>query len=289
MRMDANTWQPAASGSIPPMGWMTGSGNVSYMIANDPVSADWFLNTPNSFCTGASLTNNPTPGTYATTPALSLSSYTAPASGTVSGVPGLAALLANGATLPTPTVPYIQYGYEWIVYDNEDWAGTPTAEQLDPVTYMQDFIGACHSNGYNSIMAPGYDLYTPAKTKYPLNPGELEWQWFVRVIVARGGSGCSLFVLQQESQQNTSIFAELFNATAGTLASISPSTLVYGEVSSSNATGGTSASLLGANMATNAQTLTNPYPGGFYVAIPAPNQASGPYFFDDMKAAGYSA
>ena len=74
-----------------------------------------------------------------------------------------------------------------------------------------------------------------------------------------------------------------------TSAAIGSSWVSGTNISSSNATGGTSASLLGANMATNAQTLTNPYPGGFYVAIPAPNQASGPYFFDAMKTAGYSA
>lgn len=291
MRMDANTWQPATPPGPPPMGWMTGSGNISYLNGTAPSLAKTFFNTTSSFCTGASLTANPTPHGFAATPVLNLSSYTAPASGTAAGVPGLAALLTNGST---HTTPYIQYTYEWIAYDNEQQSSTPTVEQDDPVTYMQDFISACHSPpagnpSYKVICAPGYDLFNPAKTKYPLNPGELQWQWFVRVIVAMGGVGCDLFLLQNESQQNTPIFAELWNATAATLATISPATtVVFADVSSSNATGSTQQEL-GANMADNAQLLTSPYPDGFYVAMPSPNQAAGLYFFEAMEAAGYSA
>lgn len=285
--MDANTWRPAASGSIPAMGWMTGSGNISYVNGTAPSTAQWFFNSTLSFCTGASLVASPTPHGFAAVPVLNLSSYTLPASGTTAGIPGLSGLLTNGAT---HTVPYIQYAYEWIAYDNEQQASTPVVEQDDPVTYMQDFISACHNNNpsYKVICAPGYDLFTPAKTKYPLNPGELQWQWFVRVIVAMGGAGCDLFLLQNESQQNTSIYAELFNATAATLATISPATIVFGEVSSSNASG-TTQTLLGANMAANAQTLTSPYPDGFYVAMPSPNQPAGVYFLEDMQAGGYSS
>lgn len=269
------------------MGWMTGSGNISYLIGTAPTTANWFFNTKNSYCTGISLTASPTPGTYATTPMLNLSSYTAPASGTASGVPGLAALLTNGST---STLPYIQYSYKWITYDNEQQASTPVVEQDDPPLYMQEFVSACHSNvpRYSVCLAPGYDLYGPAKTMYPLNPGELEWQWFVRVIVAMGGVGCDLFLLQNESQQNTAIFEELWVATAATLATLSPSTVVFADVSSQNATGSTN-QLLGANMAVNAQTLTSPWPGGFYVAMPGTQQSAGLYFFEDMQAAGYSA
>ena len=271
MRMDANTWQPAAS-TVPSMGWITGSGNISYLNTNDPTTAKYFFDTTNSFCTGASLTRNPVPSGYKTTAVLSLDAYT--------GSGGLNALLTGGS---------ITYPYGWIMYDNEggSWP-TPSIEQDDPPTYMQDFTNACHLNGYQSIMAPGYDLYTDAVGHYPLNPGELQWQWFVRVIVAGGGAGCDMFVLQQESQQGSPIFAELFNAAAGTLASISPSTLVYGEVSSSNATGSTQQEL-GASMVTDAVTLTSPWPDGFYVAMPSPNQPAGRYFLDDMMAAGYSA
>ena len=287
--MDANTWQPAASGSIPAMGWITGSGNVSYLNTNDPTTAKFFFDTPNSFCTGVSLTHSPAPSGYALTPILSVDSYTNPASDT--GDPGLVGDGTSGpggGLLPTGA---ITYPYQWIMYDIEGWAATPTVEQDDPPTYMQNFINACHTNipRYKAIMAPGYDLYSAAAlANYPLLPGEQRWQWFVRVIVAMGGAGCDLFVLQQESQQGSPIFAELFNAAAGTLASISPSTLVYGEVSSSNATGSTQQEL-GASMVTDAVTLTSPYPDGFYAAMPSPNQAAGRYFLDDMMAAGYSA
>lgn len=291
--MDANTWKPAASGSIPAMGWMTGSGNISYVNGTAPTTAQHFFNSTLSFCTGASLVASPTPHGFAAVPVLNLSSYTLPASGTTAGIPGLSGLLTNGSTRTTP---YIQYNYEYIAYDNEQQASTPVVEQDDPVTYMQDFISACHNNvpSYKVICAPGYDLFTPAKTKYPLNPGELQWQWFVRVIVAMGGAGCDVFILQQESLQGTGgTFASIFNAAAATLATISPSTLLFGEVSSQNAQSGTlSAPQLGTLMATDALTLTSPYPDGFYVAMPSSTlngQAAGVYFLEDMQAAGYSS
>ena len=287
--MDANTWQPAVAPNPPAMGWMTGSGNISYLIGTSPTLADWFYNTTNSYCTGASLTNNPTPGTYATTPALNLSSYTAPASGTV-GSPGLAALITNGSTRTTP---YIEYPYSLIVYDNENQNSTPAVEQANPPLYMQKFVSACHSNGYNVCLSPGYDLYTPAKAMYPLEPqdDDLQWKWFVRVIVGMGGSALTtgdIFVLQNESQQNTSIFEELWVATAATLATISPAATVLADVSSQNATGSTNEQL-GLNMATNAVTLTSPWPGGFYVATPGTQQSAGFYFFQQMQANGYSS
>ena len=305
--MDANTWQPAASGSIPAMGWMTGSGNISYLNTNDPTTAKWFFNTTNSFCTGASLTNNPVPGGYLATAVLNLTSYTAAASGTAASVPGLVGdgtsganggLLPHGAHVP-PVTPYIQYGYQYIAYDNEDWPETPTAEQQNPVMYMQDFITACHGAGYNVICAPGYDLFSTAQGAWPRIPStESQADWFVRVIVGMGAAGLNgsdVFLLQNESQQGTPTYATLFNATAGTLASLGSSALVFAEVSSQNAqpVGGTlTGQQLGTLMAADAQTLTNPYPDGFYVAMPSTTfngQAGGRYFLDDMKAAGYSA
>lgn len=291
MRMDANTWPAVAPTGPPAMGWMTGSGNISYMITNDPSAASFFFNTPNSFCTGASLTASPVPGHYATTAVLNLSSYTNPAT---DSSPGLAALLANGAT---STVPYIQYGYKMIAYDNEVQASTPVAESNDPPTYMQDFINACHTNTprYNVCCAPGYDLYTAAaRANYPLLPGETQDQWFVRVVVGMGAAGLGagdLFVLQNESLQNTATYETLWNNTVAKMAAVSPGALVFAEVSSQNATGSTGQAL-GSQMATNAQTLTSPYPDGFYVAMPPSvtnGQAGGRYFLDDMMAAGYSA
>jgi hypothetical protein len=277
------------------MGWMTGSGNITYLKNNTPKNAQTFFDTASSFCTGASLTANPTPGGFKATPVLNLSSYTAPAPSSGSPPGGLAALLANGATDP-PTTPYIQYAYKWIAYDNENQPSTPSVESAKPPVYMQDFVTACHGNGYLACLLPGYDLFGSAQGQYPLNPGELQWQWFVRVIVGMGAINCDMFVLQNESQENMGgIFEDLWNATVAKLASVAPNAqAVFADVSSTTSTGST-AQDLGANMAANAVTLTSPYPDGFYIAMPNVtgtdtdiHQAAGRYFVDDMVGAGYS-
>jgi hypothetical protein len=302
--MDANTWQPPAAPGPPPMGWMTGSGNVTYLKTNDPGGGGGLFDTPNSFCTGVSLTASPVPHGYATTPVLNLSSYTNSATATSGGNPD-PGLVGDGTSGPggglLPAGSITPGVYQWIAYDNEVQASTPTAEQDDPVTYMQDFISACHNNTprYSVCCAPGYSLYTPAAlANYPLLPGETRDQWFVRVIVGMGAAGCDMFVLQNESLQDTGTYETIWNETAAQMAITgAPNALVFAEVSSSQAVTGATAQALGAQMAANAQTLTSPYPDGFYVAMPTvpgevpagEHQAAGMYFLDDMIAAGYTA
>lgn len=293
MRMTANTWRPPALTGPPAMGWIAGSGNISYLNTNDPTAARAFFDTPNSFCTGASLVASPVPGTYHTTPVLSVDSYTNSASNASPGLWGDGTNGPNGGLLPKGS---ITYGYKWIMYDNEVWANTPTAEQNDPVTYMQDFISACHNNTprYKAIMAPGYGLFSTAQGAWPRIPStETQTDWFVRVIVGMGAVGCDLFLLQNESQQGTGNYATLWNKTAAKMAAVNPGVPVFAEVASDFAqTGSLTGPQLGTSMAANAQTLTSPYPDGFYVAMPSSvtnGQAGGRYFLDDMKAAGYTA
>ena len=140
----------------------------------------------------------------------------------------------------------ITYPYKWIMYDNENWAQTPTAEKNDPVTYMQDFTSACHAHGYKSIMAPGYDLFTTAKTKYPLqrSPADGDAVAMVRPGHRRDGraSAATCSCCRRVAARISRVFAELFNATATPRWRRSaPAALVFGEVSSSNATGATAA------------------------------------------------
>ena len=280
------------------MGWITGAGNISYLQGADPAAAGHFFNTPNSFCTGGSLTRSPVPGGYATTPCLSVDSYTNSATATSGGNPdpglwGDGTSGPGGGLLPTNAItPGV---YKWIMYDIEGWAQTPAGERADPPTSMLAFTSACHASGYKSIMAPGYDLYSAAAlANYPLTPStETREHWFVRVIAGLGGAGCDMFLLQNESQQGSGAYATLWNDTVAMFTGTS--TLVFAEVSSSDATGSTGPAL-GASMAADAQTLTSPYPDGFYVAMPlatgespgGAHQAAGRYFLDDMMTAGYT-
>ena len=47
------------------MGWMAGSGNITYMNNNDQPTAQHFFDNPASFCTGGSLVSSPVPSAYA--------------------------------------------------------------------------------------------------------------------------------------------------------------------------------------------------------------------------------
>jgi hypothetical protein len=46
----------------------------------------------------------------------------------------------------------------WLMYDNEQWAATPVAEQHDPARYEAMFAALAHRHGYRVILAPGQDL-----------------------------------------------------------------------------------------------------------------------------------
>ncbi len=49
-------------------------------------------------------------------------------------------------------------GVRAVVYDNEHWSLTPTAEQQDPSYYEQHFAALAHSHGLTAVMAPALDL-----------------------------------------------------------------------------------------------------------------------------------
>jgi hypothetical protein len=56
-----------------------------------------------------------------------------------------------------------------VVYDNEAWSQTPSAEQADPITYAQRFAELAHQHGYAFMNTPAEDLMQarfPGQNKY---------------------------------------------------------------------------------------------------------------------------
>lgn len=51
-------------------------------------------------------------------------------------------------------------GLRAVVYDNEGWSLTPTAEQRNPDYYEQRFAALAHAHGLTAIMTPALDLVT---------------------------------------------------------------------------------------------------------------------------------
>jgi hypothetical protein len=67
------------------------------------------------------------------------------------------------------------------LYDDENWARTPGAEQRNPCGAMSQFVAAAHQHGLTTIVAPDQDLAAPGViTSY--QGGESEnWQTYLRL------------------------------------------------------------------------------------------------------------
>jgi hypothetical protein len=88
-------------------------------------------------------------------------------------------------TTRTPhTFPTIDPGYEWVLYDPENWADTPVEEQQDPWTWLPRFGQFAHARGYRVIAAPARDLGNVAGTAWPKNPGETLDLWYLRTALS---------------------------------------------------------------------------------------------------------
>ena len=68
-----------------------------------------------------------------------------------------------------------------LLYDDERWPKTPSAEVKDPCNYMQQFTRLAHANGFITVMAPDQNLASPL-VGVPYQGGESEnWQAYLRL------------------------------------------------------------------------------------------------------------
>ena len=239
------------------MQWVMTSGNISVQSRLDPAVASHFFNTPSSFGAEASLVASPVQRGYAATPMLDYTSY--------------AQFAANVAAKR------ISYPYKWVMYDAEHWAGTPVAEQQDPVGYMRKFGQLAHAHGLKVLMAPALDLAVVPGSRLPRLRREPAANWYVRVGIATAAAASgSIYILQDESNEaSVSAYASLYNSVAAQARTASPAIKVFSEVSGDN--GST------AQMVTAARSIR---PDGFFVAAAGKTAQTG-QFFRQMAAAGY--
>jgi hypothetical protein len=246
----------AASAATKPAWFMT-AGNIQSLSQADSATASHFFNTATAYGAGASLVKTPVQAGYATTPVLSYTSYAQFNSDLTSGA--------------------IKYGYQWVMYDPENWAQTPVGESQDPVKYLKLFGQLAHAHGLKVVEAPSLDLCSVTGTNYPRQSGESCIQWYQRVgIASAAGTGSDIYVLQDESNTtNLPQYVSLYNTTATQARAANSGVKVYSEVSTANGTAD--------QMTAAARSIS---PDGFYVAAPgAIPQAD--QFFQTMQAAGY--
>jgi hypothetical protein len=157
--------------------------------------ASYFFNQAASYVTSTSYTSKGVDNGYVTTGCLR---YTSEAQ--------LVADVNNGV-IPNTTYP----AGSCLVYDNEAWTQTPTAEQQDPETYMPAFAAEAASIGDYSIETPALDLGNVSN--YVGSPcaksshGGTNVSWYEQCHIAKyalmGAAAGSGEVTQSQSQIGT--------------------------------------------------------------------------------------
>jgi len=87
-------------------------------------------------------------------------------------------------------------GVKAALYDPENWAATPSAEQQNPVHYMQLFGQAARSHGYTGILAPARDLAQVSGAACSQATGETLTQAYLRCSIASAAAYAPVFVIQ---------------------------------------------------------------------------------------------
>ncbi|MDQ6782881.1 MAG: hypothetical protein M3063_05445 [Actinomycetota bacterium] len=85
---------------------------------------------------------------------------------------------------------------KYVLYDNEQWSFTPTAEQRDPVTYAQRAAAVVHEHGRQLIFAPAANLATVLSGGSP----DQKFDRFLTLRLAGEGARVS-DVLEIQAQQ----------------------------------------------------------------------------------------
>ncbi|MHB8681192.1 MAG: hypothetical protein ACYDA2_03745 [Acidimicrobiales bacterium] len=156
----------------------------------------------------------------------------------------------------------IPHGIDAILYDNEMWLHTPTAEQRDPALYMAMAAEAVHAKGLKFIAAPAVNLVNVggAGTGSPYD------RYIARGLPAAAAAHADIVDIQaQRAEGSTEQFASFVrNAVAQARAANPTATVLVGI--STNPSGVTiSASQLDA-AAQAVVTLAD----GFWLNIPSP-------------------
>jgi hypothetical protein len=124
--------------------WIAFTDNVAGIRAKNSSIAEHFFNNPCTLIPGVP-SSNPVPAEWASIPVADYQSFAKFQSDVSTGN-------------------IINSVMQAVLYDNEHWTQTPSAEQKDPSDYTMLFANLAHAQGYAFISAPSTDLVPEQKT-----------------------------------------------------------------------------------------------------------------------------
>lgn len=155
--------------------WLMTSDHLSALYAQDPQTATWFFNTPNSFSMGDAVT-----GLNATV---------------VKGYKSYSAFAGDVANNQIPA------SVKWVQYDNESWNLTPTVEAQHPAKYMQEFAQLAHQHGLKVIETPARDLMVVSGADCRSQSGETSEAAYIRCGIAADAQYADIYEIQAQALQ----------------------------------------------------------------------------------------
>lgn len=214
--------------------WMITGHAASQLQSIDPTIASAYFNGPRTMMLGSS------PPGWSSTPTEHFTSEAAFAWAVAAG------------DLPS--------GLQAVVYDNEGWSLTPTAEQQDPQYYEQQFSALAHSQGLTTVMAPALDLVSG------LSCGSGTYaQRYLRCNLAgmAAGYGDVVEIQAQSLETNAGSYSSLVSSAASQAGAAHPGVVVLAGLS----TGPNGATITGSEMLAAAQA-TAATVAGWWLNIP---------------------
>lgn len=211
-------------------GFMSDATALSSCYSIDPVTTAAVFNQPNAFISGGNPTTDPRPSWAPN--AIPLANYTAYAQ--------LQADVTNTTVISggnTYTPRAISSWCEWVRYDIESWASTPSPESADPQTYLQDFISLAHANGFKVIVTPARDLAS-TDTVHPQLSGETDDAWYIRTNIPAACAGAEILSVQTQADQGSpQEFWWFYSQARSLVKAVSPATEVWSGLSTTYGNG----------------------------------------------------
>lgn len=252
--------------------WATYGSAASTLYSSNAAVTQWAFDPPASYMTNGSsgnITANPNPDGLTAAPVARFTSY---------------------ATFRSQVASISKTVFAYVMYDNENWSATPTAEQQNPTYYMQQFASLAHAHGFKVIYEPARDLGNVDTACVKQSGWNLN-QWYVNCGIARAAgqdsaAGDSLWVQDQADTTDltgdAASYNYLWDNACTQFTGAFPGGQALTELSSNY---GTTAQATAAGE--NAMNYATCPAGGAYFTIGSGSGGWGTTVLANFKAAGY--
>ena len=202
-------------------GFVTDSNSAHQCFLSDSDTTASILSVPTSFVSGSDPSTSGVQDGFAATPILGYRAFAQFKCDVLNTT-----YVQNGVTY-NPNGPIDTSIYEWVRYDIEEWADTPSEESDDPEQYIQTFIHFAHDNGFKVMVTPARDLGNTA-TVHPKVGGEDLDTWYLRVGVAQWCFEADIYEVQDQANQGTkSDFVAFFTSAHDQIRQVNPTIPVW--------------------------------------------------------------